>query len=172
MYSQAYFIKELTIQVLILLMKVYIRNQQRSIKVNQQKIVKLLRKALQLLELQKAELSILFVNDRTMEMLNRTYRGVDKTTDVLSFPQLSAEDLKSISAIVKTSELLLGDIVINLHRAIKQAIEHGITLNEELKRLTIHGLLHLLGYDHDKNKYQKKKMELKEKELFDALESL
>jgi probable rRNA maturation factor len=107
-----------------------------------------------------------------MEMLNRTYRGVDKTTDVLSFPQLSAEDLKSISAIVKTSELLLGDIVINLHRAIKQAIEHGITLNEELKRLTIHGLLHLLGYDHDKNKYQKKKMELKEKELFDALESL
>jgi probable rRNA maturation factor len=105
-------------------------------------------------------------------MLNRTYRGVDKTTDVLSFPQLSAEDLKSISAIVKTSELLLGDIVINLHRAIKQAIEHGITLNEELKRLTIHGLLHLLGYDHDKNKYQKKKMELKEKELFDALESL
>jgi probable rRNA maturation factor len=105
-------------------------------------------------------------------MLNRTYRGVDKTTDVLSFPQLSAEDLKSISAIVKTSELLLGDIVINLHRAIKQAIKHGITLNEELKRLTIHGLLHLLGYDHDKNKYQKKKMELKEKELFDALESL
>jgi probable rRNA maturation factor len=158
-------------------MKVYIKNQQRSIKVNQQKIVKLLRKALQLLELQKAELSILFVNDRTMKMLNRTFRGVDKTTDVLSFPQLSAEEPKSVSAIVKTSELLnsqtsevlLGDIVINLHRAIKQAIEHGITLNEELKRLTIHGLLHLLGYDHEKNKYQKKKMELKEKELFDAL---
>jgi probable rRNA maturation factor len=115
-----------------------------------------------------------------MKMLNRTYRGVDKTTDVLSFPQLSAEEMKSISAIVKiselldsqTSELLLGDIVINLHRAIKQAIEHGITLNEELKRLTIHGLLHLLGYDHEKNKYQKKKMELKEKELFDTLKSL
>ena len=156
MYSQVYSIKGLTIQVLILVMKVYIKNQQRSIKLNQQKIVKLLRKALQLLRLQKAELSILFVNDRTMKMLNRTFRGVDKTTDVLSFPQLSAEEPKSVSAIVKTSELvnsqtselLLGDIVINLQRAIKQAIEHGITLNEELKRLTIHGLLHLLGYDH------------------------
>ena len=112
-------------------------------------------------------------------MLNRTFRGVDETTDVLSFPQLSAEGLKSVSAIVKTSELLdfqtsgllLGDIVINLQRAIRQAIEQGITLNEELKRLTIHGLLHLLGYDHEKNKYQKKKMELKEKELFYALKS-
>lgn len=66
------------------------------------------------------------------------------------------------------SEFLLGDIVINLHRAKRQAVEQGITINKMVKRLIIHGLLHLLGYDHEKNRYQKKKMELKEKELFDA----
>ena len=67
-------------------MKVYIKNQQRLIKVNQQRIRSLLKKILRLLGLHKAELSILFVNDRRMRILNRQYRGVDKTTDVLSFP--------------------------------------------------------------------------------------
>ena len=149
------------------MMKVYIRNKQRSVKVNQQKTVKLLRKALHLLGLQKAELSILFVNDRTIKLLNRTFRGVDKTTDVLSFPQ----QLRTPSSELRTPNFILGDIVINLQRAKRQAIEQGITLNEELKRLTIHGLLHLLGYDHEKSRYQKDKMESKERELLKDLES-
>jgi probable rRNA maturation factor len=109
--------------------------------------------------------------------LNGQYRGVDKTTDVLSFPQLSAEERKAGRVKVRTSglqsfrtsELLLGDIVINLPRARKQAAEYGLTLNEELKRLIIHGLLHLVGYDHEKNGYQKNKMESKERELLEEL---
>lgn len=113
-------------------------------------------------------------------MLNRSFCGIDKTTDVLSFPQISQFRMRSIEPkrhkfkILKSefripkSEILLGDIVINLHRAERQAIEQGITMNEEVKRLIIHGLLHLLGYDHEKNRYQKKKMELKERELYDA----
>ncbi|HYA12579.1 MAG TPA: rRNA maturation RNase YbeY, partial [Thermodesulfovibrionales bacterium] len=154
-------------------MKVYIKNQQRSIKISQQRLRRLLREALHLLELQRSELSILFVNDRRMKILNLQHRGVDRTTDILSFPQFSAEKLKARRAEVRTSgpqsfrtsELLLGDIVINLTRARRQAAENGLTLNEELKRLVIHGLLHLIGHDHEKSRYQKNKMELKEREL-------
>jgi len=165
------------------MMKEYIRNKQRTVKVNQQKTVKLLRKAFHLLGLQRAELSILFVNDRTIKLLNRTFRGVDKTTDVLSFPQQEnyklqykkGSQLKSSlctpNSALRTPHFILGDIVINLQGAKRQAIEQGITLNEEIKRLTIHGLLHLLGYDHEKSRYHKNKMELKERELLKALES-
>ncbi len=161
-------------------MKVYIKNQQRLIKVNQQRIRSLLKKAFRLLGLHKAELSILFVNDRAIKLLNRTFRGVDKTTDVLSFPQslrpfnspLGKGGYRGVfKSALCNPHVALGDIVINLQRAKRQAIEQGITLNEEIKRLTIHGLLHLLGYDHEKSRYQKDKMESKERELLKALES-
>jgi probable rRNA maturation factor len=112
-------------------------------------------------------------------MLNLQYRGMDKTTDVLSFPQLSIEDLRSKTrgSNYKSSELRiledyslpLGDIVINLHRAQRQAEENGVSFNEELKRLLIHGLLHLIGHDHEKNRYAERKMQGKAKELYKAL---
>ena len=170
-------------------MKIYIRNQQRRIKVNTQKTARLLRKTLNLLHLPRAEISLLFVNDRRMRLLNLQYRGVDRTTDVLSFPQMGAEELKSRSAEVfsrlrkplmpglKPSDvpssafsLLLGDIVINLHKARQQALENMLAFDEELKRLIIHGLLHLLGYDHEQGSYDEKKMRRKERELLNALE--
>jgi probable rRNA maturation factor len=122
-----------------------------------------------------------------MKILNRQYRGVDKTTDVLSFPQHSTEERRVRRAQVRTSSLqsfrtsklqtsdyrrILGDIVINLPRAKKQAAKHGLTLNEELEMLIVHGLLHLVGYDHEKNRYQKNKMESKEMELLKDLRCL
>jgi probable rRNA maturation factor len=115
-----------------------------------------------------------------MKILNRQHRGVDRTTNILSFPQLSAEGLRALRAEVRTSslqssrasEILLGDVVINLTRARRQAAEYGLTLNEELRRLIIHGLLHLTGYDHEKNRYQKNKMESKERELLEKLRCL
>jgi len=114
------------------------------------------------------------VNDRAIKLLNRTFRGVDKTTDVLSFPQQEGYKLQNkkgsqLKSSLRTPHFILGDIVINLHGARRQAIEQGITLNEELKRLTIHGLLHLLGYDHEKSRYHKNKMELKERKLLQDL---
>lgn len=116
-------------------------------------------------------------------MLNLQYRGMDKTTDVLSFPQLSVEELRSKSpknnyksSVRRTLELQasdyslpLGDIVINLHRAQRQAEENGVSFNEELKRLLIHGLLHLIGHDHEKNRYAERKMQGKAEELYKAL---
>jgi probable rRNA maturation factor len=116
-----------------------------------------------------------------MRILNRQYRGIDKPTDVLSFPQISdfefrnSESKKQKSHFphspfrISQSNFILGDIVINLHQAKRQAAEYGITFQEELKKLLIHGILHLLNYDHEKNKYSRKKMLTKEKDLLDTL---
>ncbi len=99
-----------------------------------------------------------------MKALNMKYRGVNKATDVLSFPIYTC-----LKEIPKDNSFLLGDIVINLPKAQRQAADHGFTLNEELGWLLIHGLLHLLGYDHEKSRYLKNKMESKERELLYAI---
>jgi probable rRNA maturation factor len=162
-------------------MKVYIENRQRRIQVSQQKIENLLRKALRLLRLPEAELSILLVNDRRMRMLNSQYRGIDRTTDVLSFPQCENPPLPPFTkggrrgitnSRFTIHESVLGDIVINLHKAERQAAEYGLTLNEELKRLLIHGLLHLAGYDHEKGGYAEKKMRDKTRDLLARLRKI
>lgn len=101
-----------------------------------------------------------------MKSLNRQYRGIDRTTDVLSFPQ---EDTFSHNDSGPGSDILLGDIVINLHKAKRQAKENGLSFNEELKRLLVHGLLHLLGYDHEKGGYAERKMKEKSKRLLEQL---
>lgn len=99
-----------------------------------------------------------------MRRLNRQYRGLDKTTDVLSFPLYEAGMLRPGDA--------LGDIVISIPRAAAQAAAYGVSLRNELLRLLLHGLLHLIGYDHEKNTYQKRRMQRKEKELINALASV
>ncbi len=124
--------------------------------------------------LDNAELSVLFVNDRRMRMLNRNYRGVDRITDVLSFPQLEASKLIlykkgsriKLSTFNNQTSLILGDIVINLHQTQRQAKEHSLTFNEELKRLLVHGFLHLIGYDHERGAYDKKRMKRREKGIY------
>jgi len=114
-----------------------------------------------------------------MRILNHQYRGMDKTTDVLSFPLLSTAELRRAKREISRPKkgpsashfqalacsLPLGDIVISLQKSKRQSEEHSISMNEELKRLLIHGLLHLTGYDHEQNRYQKRKMEKKENEL-------
>ena len=98
--------------------------------------------------------------------MNRQYRGIDRSTDVLSFSQ---QDGFSFDTSFSGTDLVLGDIVINLHKAKRQAKENGFTLNEELKRLLIHGLLHLLGYDHEQGGYAERKMKEKSRNLLRQL---
>ncbi len=103
-----------------------------------------------------------------MRLLNRHYRGVDRATDVLSFPQYRraelAAALKRRRAVRKgraapsTGALVLGDVVINVHRAERQAAERGLSVDEEVKRLLIHGVLHLLGHDHEQGGAAAKQM--------------
>ena len=130
---------------------------------------------LRLLGLKDAELSILLIDDSRMSGLNHKYRGIDRTTDVLSFPQMSysvkrkALSVKSYNAINAQRTTLLGDVVINLQAVKRQAPEHGLSFNEELRWLLVHGILHLIGYDHERSKYAERKMRSKEKELLGYL---
>lgn len=102
-----------------------------------------------------------------MKRLNSAYRGIDRTTDVLSFPIYgSAEEMPA------DRQFLLGDIVINPHAAKRQSVLCGATFDEEIRRLLIHGFLHLLGYDHERNRYQARKMREEERRLLHALEAL
>ena len=108
---------------------------------------KIAHRALEVLGLSKAELSIALVSDAQIRRLNKLYRNKDKPTDVLSFPiGEKVEDW-----------LILGDIVISVDTAKRQAQELGYSLEEELKRLLVHGLVHLLGYDHELGGEEEKK---------------
>ena len=89
-----------------------------------------------------AELSVAFVGDDRMRELNRDWRGKDSTTDVLSFSQLEGE-------LPGGASTMLGDVVISVPVLERQAADGGWTVDEELARLLLHGVLHLLGFDHE-----------------------
>jgi len=105
-----------------------------------------LNKAAELYHLNEAaEVSIAFCNDTVIHRLNRDFRGVDRSTDVLSFA-LNEGDEPVIAD--GPAEELLGDIIISIDTLIRQAVEYGHSNERELAYLTIHGFLHLMGYDH------------------------
>jgi probable rRNA maturation factor len=151
-------------------MRVLIMNQQRKVRINQRKIKTILTRIGRLLDLNNSEISILFVNDRMSRELNSHFRGINRPTDVLSFPM--ENPVKDPEMTGKGIPFLLGDIVINLHRTVDQAKESGNSFYDELTFLLVHGVLHLLGYDHEKNNYQAARMRKKEKEILDALKEM
>ncbi len=110
------------------------------------------------------EISILLVNDKVIREMNKRFRGLDKVTDVLSFPIYDFNQVQSVQFIGHET-LLLGDVVISVPQALRQAEEMGIPLHEELLRLVIHGLLHLLGYDHERGKGEALRMRRLENRL-------
>ena len=110
-----------------------------------------------------AELSVLLVGDKAMRSLNRRYRNKDRTTDVLSFP-LQEGRFTSIQPHV------LGDIVVCLPAAGRQAKAAGDTSLVEIRRLLVHGYLHLLGYDHENGGAEARRMEGRERRLREALQ--
>ncbi len=105
-----------------------------------------------------SSVSLSFVRDQAIRELNREYRGKDAATDVLSFALLDAHDARG------AHERLLGDIVISLDAALRQAAEYDATLEMEIRRLLIHGLLHLMGHDHERAG-ERTKMEREEQRL-------
>jgi len=114
----------------------------------------------------EAEVSINFVDNKEIQELNRNYRQQDKTTDVISFAlQESVEG--ELDIVGEDIPLVLGDIVISVDKAKEQAVEYNHSLERELGFLTVHGFLHLLGYDHmteedEKKMFQKQEAILKE----------
>jgi rRNA maturation RNase YbeY len=109
----------------------------------------------------RAGLSLLIVGDRSMRRLNRRYRGKDRTTDVLAFPMRTGSSRVTRHASPVTSSLL-GDIVISLPQAERQARQAGHSLDREITVLVIHGLLHLLGYDHERSAREARRMARRE----------
>ena len=96
---------------------------------------------------EKTEISVLFTDDKFIRSLNNKYRGIDKSTDVLSF-SLGEGSVKTPES---ESDKLLGDIIISVETAQRQADSLNHSIEKELTVLLIHGLLHLTGYDHEKD---------------------
>jgi probable rRNA maturation factor len=109
-----------------------------------------------------SSLSLSFVDDEAIRRLNREYRGKDQPTDVLSFPLLAPGETRG------PQERMLGDIVISLDTASRQAADYDATLEMEIRRLLIHGLLHLMGHDHERDD-ERAAMEREERRLADVI---
>ena len=110
----------------------------------------------------KCELSVLLTDDEGIHALNRDFREVDRPTDVLSFPMGETDP--------QTGRLLLGDMVLNVDRASAQGEEFGHGAAHEISYLTVHSVLHLLGYDHVDEGEMKKAMRAREKVIMSRLE--
>jgi len=114
------------------------------------------------------ELSVLFTDDRRMAALNRRYTGREGPTNVLAFPMVNACASMDQTPDVQTG--LLGDVVISLDTAKKEAKELEETLDQTVDRLLIHGTLHLMGYDHVGTEEEASRMEREEERLTTLIE--
>ena len=115
------------------------------------------RRLLRALDLRHGELSLLLVSDGEMRRLNRRWRGRDRPTDVLAFAQAEGPG--------GAPDGMLGDVVISVDTARRQAAERGETLGREAERLLVHGVLHLLGYDHERSTAEARRMQRREQAL-------
>ncbi len=114
----------------------------------------------------KAEVSVMFVDDDTIHQLNKQHRDIDRATDVLSFP-LGEDGVYDINN--DTGAKLLGDIVISIPHALDQADRYGHSLQREIGFLTVHSMLHLLGYDHVNGGIESVRMREKEETVLTKL---
>ncbi len=141
---------------------VYLSNRQRTFRIHSQLLTSTAETILRHAGQTSGELSIVLLNDRAMRVLNAQYRGKDLPTDVLSFPQSSPQG---------GVEQLIGDVVISLQTATRQAKEQKSTLHGEVVRLLVHGILHLLGYDHERSPQEARRMGSKERMIIRRLTS-
>lgn len=112
--------------------------------------------------LKDTEVSVCLTDDETVRSLNKTYRGKDKPTDVLSFVYNEPAGKYT----------LLGEIVISVDTAERQARDLGHSLEEEIKRLLVHGFVHLLGYDHERGEEEEKRFKSLEQEFLSRLQNV
>ena len=111
-------------------------------------------KTLKVVPAGNAGVTVAFVSDRAMRELNKRWRGKASTTDVLSFP--AGQNKFELS-----SEATLGDVIISVEQAERQAATNGLSLDEEIAQLILHGLLHLCGYDHETDDGEMNRLEMR-----------
>ena len=112
------------------------------------------------------EVSLVFTDSEAVKQLNRDYRGVDEPTDVLAFYMLPQKQVDNSFALPPDGVTRLGEVIISYPRAVEQAREQGHSPKRELALLVIHGILHLLGYDHEEPE-EEAEMRTREKELLE-----
>ena len=122
-------------------------NRQRRLQLDMEAWSNFATSALNAIGKSESSATIAFVSDKRIRELNHQFRGIDKATDVLSFP---AEE-----------ELNLGDVAVSVETAATQARENGLTLDQEIAQLILHGLLHLSGYDHETDNGEMNRLELR-----------
>jgi probable rRNA maturation factor len=132
-------------------------NNQRKVRLDRRIFLEFTESALRrIAEAEKKNVAVAFFSDRKMRELNNEFRAKDKTTDVLSFP-FEADEFD-------VDRDFLGDIVISLEQAARQAAENDLDLDTEVKQLILHGILHLCGYDHetDDGEMNRREIELRD----------
>lgn len=135
-------------------MMIEVVNRQRKMRVDCERWREFAAKALRVVPAEEgAGVTLAFVSDRAMRELNRRWRGKRGTTDVLSFPAAQDE-------FERAEGLTLGDVVISVEQAARQAGEHGLEFDGEVAQLILHGLLHLCGYDHETDDGEMNALEL------------
>jgi probable rRNA maturation factor len=124
-------------------------NRQRRVKLDTQAWATFASKALDAIGKTGSSATVAFVSDNKIQELNRRFRGIDRATDVLSFPADGPDDLN------------LGDIAVSVETAAAQAKENGLHFDDEIAQLILHGLLHLSGYDHETDSGEMNRLELR-----------
>lgn len=124
-------------------------NRQRRVKLDTQAWATFALKALDAIGKTGSSVTVAFVSDNKIQELNRRFRGIDRATDVLSFPADGPDDLN------------LGDIAVSVETAAAQAKENGLHFDDEIAQLILHGLLHLSGYDHETDSGEMNRLELR-----------
>ena len=144
-------------------MQVLIDNRQNKYKISLKKIRQKARTILNALDCPDSELSILIVDDPQIEVLNKKYLNRNGPTNVIAFPMRTGQ-------FSKINPQLLGDVVISVETAAKEGKSAGNSMEERLTHLLVHGILHLLGYDHEKTDQEAHKMEKKSNEILKLIE--
>jgi probable rRNA maturation factor len=144
-------------------MEIQVNDQQNEIATEPEKIKTKARKILNALAYYDSELSIVLVDDGQMSSLNKKYRNRRGSTNVLAFAMSEGE-------FGDISPELLGDVIISLPTAQREAEEAGISLDNMISRLLIHGILHLVGFEHDRGEDAAREMEQRSSELLAILD--
>ena len=157
-------------------MSVHIQSYVRRVTINRVRVARLARAILANVGETSAELGILFVGDQRMRGLNHRYRGKDRTTDVLAFAMREGPGPRIFRQVrggsLRPTPDMLGDVVIAVPTAVRQAKQGWRSLDEELTALLIHGILHLCGYDHERNEKEARRMHRRERMVLRSLSRL
>lgn len=144
-------------------MAIWVQNRQRAVSIDTASVKQRVQQIMAYLDCREKELSVVFAGDRVLQDLNRSYRHKDHPTNVLAFPQLPVTGAEPTTP-------LLGDVIVSLPTAAREARELAQSLEDRVLYLLLHGILHLLGYDHEGSAAERRRMETLEQTILSYLQ--